>query len=397
MDTLKELFKIGSGPSSSHTMGPQRAAERFKNENPDAESFRAILYGSLAATGKGHLTDYIIEKTIAPKKVEIVWEEDIIKDFHPNGMKFEALDKDKNVTAEWTVYSVGGGTIAEEGQRNSKSNSIYHLDTMDEIVKWCKENNKTLVDFVLECEPKDIKDYIKTIKDAMRKSIDDGLSTDEIIPGKLLLKRRASTFYNAYKKDKSFSTLVYAYALAASEQNASGNIIVTAPTCGSAGVIPGIFFAMQDLYNYDDEKIIEALLVAGIIGNIIKTNASISGAEVGCQGEVGAACSMAAAAVAYLKGGTIDHIEYAAEIALEHHLGMTCDPVYGYVQIPCIERNAMAAQRAYDAANYALLTDGSHSVSLDQVVETMKETGIDMMDKYKETAKGGLAKHFFSC
>lgn len=301
MDTLKELFKIGSGPSSSHTMGPQRARERFKNENPDAESFRAILYGSLAATGKGHLTDYIIEKTIAPKKVEIVWEEDIIKDFHPNGMKFEALDKDKNVTAEWTVYSVGGGTIAEEGQRNSKSNSIYHLDTMDEIVKWCKENNKTLVDFVLECEPKDIKDYIKTIKDAMRKSIDDGLSTDEIIPGKLLLKRRASTFYNAYKKDKSFSTLVYAYALAASEQNASGNIIVTAPTCGSAGVIPGIFFAMQDFYNYDDEKIIEALLVAGIIGNIIKTNASISGAEVGCQGEVGAACSMAAAAVAYLK------------------------------------------------------------------------------------------------
>lgn len=397
MDTLKELFKIGSGPSSSHTMGPQRAAERFKNENPNAESFRAILYGSLAATGKGHLTDYIIEKTIAPKKVEIVWEEDIIKDFHPNGMKFEALDKDKNVTAEWTVYSVGGGTIAEEGQRNSKSNSIYHLDTMDEIVKWCKENNKTLVDFVLECESKDIKDYIKTIKDAMRKSIDDGLSTDEIIPGKLLLKRRASTFYNAYKKDKSFSTLVYAYALAASEQNASGNIIVTAPTCGSAGVIPGIFFAMQDFYNYDDEKIIEALLVAGIIGNIIKTNASISGAEVGCQGEVGAACSMAAAAVAYLKGGTIDHIEYAAEIALEHHLGMTCDPVYGYVQIPCIERNAMAAQRAYDAANYALLTDGSHSVSLDQVVETMKETGIDMMDKYKETAKGGLAKHFFSC
>lgn len=397
MDTLKELFKIGSGPSSSHTMGPQRAAEKFKNENPDAESFRAILYGSLAATGKGHLTDYIIEKTIAPKKVEIVWEEDIIKDFHPNGMKFEALDKDGNVTAEWTVYSIGGGTIAEEGQRNSKSNSIYHLDTMDEIVKWCKENNKTLVDFVLECEPEDIKDYIKTIKDAMRKSIDDGLSTDEIIPGKLLLKRRASTFYNEYQKDKNFSTLVYAYALAASEQNASGNIIVTAPTCGSAGVIPGIFFAMQDFYKYDDEKIIEALLVAGIIGNIIKTNASISGAEVGCQGEVGAACSMAAAAVAYLKGGTIDHIEYAAEIALEHHLGMTCDPVYGYVQIPCIERNAMAAQRAYDAANYALLTDGSHSVSLDQVVETMKETGIDMMDKYKETAKGGLAKHFFSC
>lgn len=397
MDSLKELFKIGSGPSSSHTMGPQRAADRFSKENPDAESFRVHLYGSLAATGKGHLTDYIIEKTLAPKSVEIVWREDIIKEFHTNGMMLEALDKDGKVTADWTVYSVGGGTLAEEGQRNSKANSVFSLETMDELIKWCDENNKTLVDYVVENDSKDILEYLDTIKDAMKNAVKAGLSTDEVIPGKLQLQRRAGNFYKKYEEDKEFSTLVYAYALAASEQNASGNVIVTAPTCGAAGVIPGIFFAMQDFYGYDDKKIIEALCVAGLIGNIIKTNASISGAEVGCQGEVGAACSMAAGAVAYLKGGDVRHIEYAAEIALEHHLGMTCDPVYGYVQIPCIERNAMAAKRAFDAADYALLTDGHHSITLDQVVETMKETGIDMMDKYKETAKGGLAKHFFTC
>ncbi|WP_304340970.1 L-serine ammonia-lyase, iron-sulfur-dependent, subunit alpha [Metaclostridioides mangenotii] len=397
MDSLKELFKIGNGPSSSHTMGPQRASERFKNDNPDAESFRVHLYGSLAATGKGHLTDYIIEKTIAPKKVEIIWKEEEVKEFHPNGMMLEALDKDGKVTADWTVYSVGGGTLAEEGQRNSKANSVYSLETMDDLIKWCEENNKTLVDYVVENDSHDILEYLDKIREAMKNAVKEGLSTDEVIPGKLSLKRRAGDFYKKYQEDKEFSTLVYAYALAASEQNASGNIIVTAPTCGAAGVIPGILFAMQDHYGYDDKKLVEALCVAGMLGNIIKTNASISGAEVGCQGEVGAACSMAAGAVAYLKGGDVRHIEYAAEIGLEHHLGMTCDPVYGYVQIPCIERNAMAAKRAYDAADYSLLTDGHHSITLDQVVETMKETGIDMMDKYKETAKGGLAKHFFSC
>ena len=398
MDTLKELYKIGNGPSSSHTMGPQRAAERFKNENPNAESYRATLYGSLAATGKGHLTDYIIIETMKPKKVEIVWREDIIKEFHPNGMKLEALDADGNVTNDWEVFSVGGGSLAEEGKRETSAvRETYPLSTMDEIVKWCKDNNKNLVDFALENEDKDIMDHINNIRKAMRKSIEEGLATDEVIPGKLLLKRRASTFFKKYQETKDFSTLVYSYALAASEQNASGNIIVTAPTCGSAGVLPGIFFALKDYENLTDEQINEAIIVAGIIGDIIKTNASISGAEVGCQGEVGAACSMAAAAVAHIKGGTIDQIEYAAEIALEHHLGMTCDPVHGYVQIPCIERNAMAAQRAFDAAKYALITDGEHSVSLDQVVETMKETGLDMQDKYKETAKGGLAKHFWTC
>ncbi|MDR0880301.1 MAG: L-serine ammonia-lyase, iron-sulfur-dependent, subunit alpha [Clostridioides sp.] len=397
MDSLKELFKIGNGPSSSHTMGPQRAAEKFKNENPDAASFRVYLYGSLAATGKGHLTDYIIEKTIAPKHVEIVWQEEVVKEFHPNGMKLEALDKEGNVTKDWTVFSVGGGTLSEEGQRNSKTNSVYDLETMDDITKWCSENGKTIVDYVVENDDKDILDHLEKIREAMKKAVEDGLATEELIPGKLNLKRRAGTFYKQYKETKEFSVLVYAYALAASEQNASGNIIVTAPTCGAAGVIPGVLFAMQDHFGYSDKQLIEALCVAGTIGNIIKTNASISGAEVGCQGEVGAACSMAAGAVAYLKGGDATHIEYAAEIGLEHHLGLTCDPVYGYVQIPCIERNAMAAKRAYDAAEYSIITDGDHSISLDQVVETMRVTGIDLKEEYRETAKGGLAKLFFTC
>lgn len=397
MDTLKELFKIGCGPSSSHTMGPQRAAKKFKEKNSNANSYKVRLYGSLAATGEGHLTDYIIKKTLEPKEVEIIWEPETIKEFHPNGATFIALDENKNVIDEYTVFSVGGGTIKEENEETSKEGQTYPLTTMDEIMKWCKENNKTLLDYVLEHEDEDILDYIESIKKAMRKSINEGLEATDLIPGKLLLKRRAKDFYNKYLESDKFTTMLFSYALAVSEQNASGNIIVTAPTCGSAGVIPGVLLSLQDHSGYSEKQINEALLVGGLIGNIIKHNASISGAEVGCQGEVGAACSMAAAAITYLKGGTTEQIEYAAEIALEHHLGMTCDPVYGYVQIPCIERNAIGAERALDSANYALLTDGTHFISLDQVIQTMKETGIDMMDKYKETAKGGLAKHFFSC
>lgn len=397
MDTLKELFKIGCGPSSSHTMGPQRAAKKFKEKNSNANSYKVRLYGSLAATGEGHLTDYIIKKTLEPKEVEIIWEPETIKEFHPNGMTLIALDENKNVIDEYTVFSVGGGTIKEENEETFKEGQTYPLTTMDEIMKWCKENNKTLLDYILEHEDEDILDYIESIKKAMRKSINEGLEATDLIPGKLLLKRRAKDFYNKYLESDKFTTMLFSYALAVSEQNASGNIIVTAPTCGSAGVIPGVLLSLQDHSGYSEKQINEALLVGGLIGNIIKHNASISGAEVGCQGEVGAACSMAAAAITYLKGGTTEQIEYAAEIALEHHLGMTCDPVYGYVQIPCIERNAIGAERALDSANYALLTDGTHFISLDQVIQTMKETGIDMMDKYKETAKGGLAKHFFSC
>ena len=397
MESLKELYKAGNGPSSSHTMGPQRAAEQFKNKYPEAASFKAHLYGSLAATGEGHLTDYIIKKTLEPKHVEIIWREDIVKPYHPNGMMLEAIDAEGNVIGDWTIYSVGGGTIAEEGMRNAGGNDTYPHSTMEEIIAWCKENNKNFVDYVKTYDDEDIMDFLVTIKDAMKQSIIDGLNTTEVIPGKLNLQRKAHYFYKQYLANKELNTLLYSYALAASEQNASGNVIVTAPTCGSAGVLPGVFFAMQDCYGYSDEMILEALAVAGLVGVLVKRNGSVSGAEVGCQGEVGVACAMAAAAVAFLKGGSLRQIEYAAEIGLEHHLGMTCDPAYGYVQIPCIERNAMGAQRAVDAANYALLTDGEHHVTFDQIVKIMDETGRDLMDKYRETSKGGIAQLFFTC
>lgn len=397
MESLKELYKVGNGPSSSHTMGPQRAAEQFKNKYPEAASYKAHLYGSLAATGEGHLTDYIIKKTLAPKNVEILWREDIVKEYHPNGMMLEAVDADGNIMGDWTIYSVGGGTIAEEGMRNAGGNDTYPHSTMEEIIAWCNENNKNFVDYVKTYDDADIMDYLVTIKDAMKQSVIDGLNATEVIPGKLNLERKASYFHKQYLQDKQLNTLIYTYALAASEQNASGYIIVTAPTCGSAGVLPGIFFAMQEYYGYTDEQLLEALAVAGLVGVLVKRNGSVSGAEVGCQGEVGVACAMAAAAIAFLKGGSLRQIEYAAEIGLEHHLGMTCDPAYGYVQIPCIERNAMGAQRALDAANYALLTNGQHQVTFDQIVKIMDETGRDMMDKYRETSKGGIAKLFFTC
>lgn len=391
MESLKELYKMGPGPSSSHTMGPQRAAKIFNSKNPDAASFRVHLYGSLAATGKGHLTDFIIIKTLAPKEVEVVWEPEVVKEFHTNGMKFEALDADKNITDEWTVFSIGGGSLAEEGKRGQSSESVYPHDNLEDIIEWCRANHKNFVDYVKEYDDDDIMDYLRDIRLTMRQSLEDGLKATEVIPGKLKLARKARNFYRQYKVSKQLTSMLYAYALAVSEQNASGFEIVTAPTCGSAGVLPAVLFTLQDFYGFDDEAIEEGLAVAGLMGVVVKQNASVSGAEVGCQGEVGVACAMAAAAAAFIKGGPLRKIEYAAEIGLEHHLGMTCDPAYGYVQIPCIERNAMGAQRALDAANYALLSDGIHHIKFDQIVKIMDETGRDMMEKYKETAKGGIA------
>lgn len=391
MESLKELYKMGPGPSSSHTMGPQRAAKIFNSKNPDAASFRVHLYGSLAATGKGHLTDFIIIKTLVPKEVEILWEADVVKEFHTNGMKFEALDADKNITDEWTVFSIGGGSLAEEGKRGQSSESVYPHDNLEDIIEWCRANHKNFVDYVKEYDDDDIMDYLRDIRLTMRQSLEDGLKATEVIPGKLKLARKARNFYRQYKVSKQLTSMLYAYALAVSEQNASGFEIVTAPTCGSAGVLPAVLFTLQDFYGFDDEAIEEGLAVAGLMGVVVKQNASVSGAEVGCQGEVGVACAMAAAAAAFIKGGPLRKIEYAAEIGLEHHLGMTCDPAYGYVQIPCIERNAMGAQRALDAANYALLSDGIHHIKFDQIVKIMDETGRDMMEKYKETAKGGIA------
>ena len=396
MDSLKELYKIGNGPSSSHTMGPQKAATIFKERTPDAKSYRVTLYGSLAATGKGHLTDWVIVETMEPKDTEISWRPDIVKAFHTNGMLFEALDEAGAVMQTWETFSVGGGTIAEESSPGRGAKRIYPNSKLEDIIQGCREHNKELWEYVEENEEADIWDYLKLIWKTMCDSIERGISKSGVLPGDLKYPRKAQMFYKrARMQDKRLKSTgnIFAYALATSEENGSGGIVVTAPTCGSAGVVPGVLRALKEEYDLGEDEILKALAVGGIIGNLVKENASISGAEVGCQGEVGTACAMAAAMAAYLFGGSLSQIDYAAEMALEHHLGMTCDPVGGYVQIPCIERNAVAAVRAINAAEYTLFTDGSHRISFDQVVVTLAETGRDLKCGYRETSLAGLAKH----
>jgi len=399
MDSLKELFKIGNGPSSSHTMGPERAAKRFKMENPDADSFKVELYGSLAATGKGHLTDWVIQETLKPKVTEVVWMPEFVHTFHTNGMKFIAVDKDGNEIKEWLVFSVGGGTIVEDGEARGGSNKVYPLTTMDEVIKWCKNNQKELWEYVVEMEDSSIWAFLERIWEAMEESVKTGLSKTGVLPGTLKYPRKAQMFYRKARRDDSRTSYlgkIFAYTLAVSEENGGGGRVVTAPTCGAAGIIPGLLYALKEEHNLSMEETLRGLAIAGLIGNLIKENATISGAEGGCQAEVGAGCAMAAGMAAFILGGSLDQIEYAAEMALEHHLGLTCDPVGGYVQIPCIERNAAAAVRALDAANYSLFTDGQHTVSFDRVVLTMKQTGLDMKCEYKETSLGGLAKFDFN-
>lgn len=393
MESIREIYKIGHGPSSSHTMGPSKAATLFKSRNEDAASFRVTLYGSLAATGRGHLTDKAIEKSLHPIPLSIQWEPSAFLPLHPNGMKFEALDSGKNVMKEWTTYSIGGGDISDDGKRQQKG-SVYRQTNMADVMAWCEAQGISLWEYVELREGKEIWSWLGEIWDVMKESISRGLEAEGQLQGGLRLSRRASSFYI---KAKNFSAsinrrpLIYAYALAVSEENAAGGKVVTAPTCGSCGVIPGVLNFFKTDSDYSDMKILRALATAGLIGNLVKTNASISGAEVGCQGEVGTACSMAAAASAQLLGGSMRQIEYAASIGMEHFLGLTCDPMKGLVQIPCIERNALAASRAIDAATYALLTDGNHVVSFDRVIAAMKQTGHDLPSIYKETAEGGLA------
>lgn len=398
MKSLKQLYKIGRGPSSSHTMGPQKAAQKFLEKNPDAAAFEVTLYGSLAATGKGHLTDVAILDVLTPvAPAEIIWRADIFLPFHPNGMKFVSKAADGSVTDEWTCYSVGGGSLAEEsadGKIGDISPDIYDLNTLQEILDWCDDNGRAFWEYVELCEDKDIWDYLQSIWDAMKASVMNGLEHEGALPGPLHLARKASTYYvkaTGYKQSLQSRGLVYAYALAVSEENASGGTIVTAPTCGSCGVMPSVLYHMQMAHGFSDTRIVRALATGGLVGNVVKQNASIAGADVGCQGEVGVACAMAAAATTQLFGGTPAQIEYAAEMGLEHHLGMTCDPVCGLVQIPCIERNAFAATRALDANIYATFSDGKHKVSFDSVVKVMKETGHDLPSLYKETSIGGLA------
>ena len=397
MESLKELYKIGNGPSSSHTMGPKRAAERFVDRCRDVDNYRVTLYGSLAATGKGHLTDVAILSVLEPAApTQIVWKPEVVLPFHPNGMLFEGL-KGGQVVDAWTIFSVGGGALANEASRLETPQSIYPLSTISEIKEWCYHEGKTFWEYVSDCEGPEIWDYLDTVWETMCATIQRGLNNDGVLPGGLKVARKASTYWvksKSYTDSLSSRAKIYAYALATSEENASGGTVVTAPTCGSSGVMPAVLYHLSSSRNFLRVRILRALATAGLFGNVAKTNSSISGAEVGCQGEVGVACAMAAAAACQLFGGTPSQIEYAAEMGLEHHLGLTCDPVCGLVQVPCIERNAIAAARAFDANAYATLSDGSHMVSFDKVVEVMNETGHALPSLYRETSEGGLAKRF---
>jgi L-serine dehydratase len=396
MESIKSIFKVGYGPSSSHTMAPGKAAEQFRQQTPGASSYHITLYGSLAATGKGHFTDKAVTGALSPHPVEITWEPLTFLPAHPNGIRLQAHAGDGALIKEWTTYSIGGGDLSDTGKRE-EAGSVYPEYNMKDILAVCRKNGWTFWEYVLAFEEPDLSDYLADIWNQMEESVSRGLDTEGVLPGGLNLPRKASSYFTkakAFTGTMSRRAFTFAYALAVAEENAAGGQIVTAPTCGSAGVIPAVLHLLHEQYDFSEKKILYGLATAGLIGTLIRTNASISGAEVGCQGEVGSACSMASGAVVQLFGGTPAQVEYAASIGMEHFLGLTCDPVMGLVQIPCIERNAFGAGRALDASMYALLSDGSHLVSFDKVIETMKKTGHDLPSIYKETSAGGLAATF---
>ncbi|MCQ2074869.1 MAG: L-serine ammonia-lyase, iron-sulfur-dependent, subunit alpha [Bacteroidaceae bacterium] len=397
MESIKDLYKIGMGPSSSHTIGPHKASSMFAAKHPEAASYRVTLYGSLAATGRGHMTDKALMLGLQPKEVDIVWRADIVPEYHTNGMLFEAMDGSGNVTADWMVYSVGGGYLSEGPDGlllNGVKSDLYGRNKMTDILDFIENEGLSFWEYVQFHEGDDIWDYLRDVWKVMCESVEAGLDMEGRLPGPLRLRSKAKQYYtrglNMHDQLKAYA-LVCAYSLAVSEQNARGGIVVTAPTCGSCGVIPGVLYYMKKEYGCSDMDILKALATAGLVGNIIRHNASISGAEVGCQGEIGSACSMAAAAVTQLLGGTPHQIEYAAEMGMEHNLGLTCDPIGGYVLIPCIERNPIAALRAVDVSFYSMVSDGNHLISFDKVIDTMKRTGKDIPSLYKETSGGGLA------
>ena len=396
MQSLRQLYKIGHGPSSSHTMGPLKAAETFAARIKDkAVRCTVTLYGALAATGRGHLTDQAILSALVPVvPTEIVWKPDTVLPFHTNAMTFDAFSSDGAKVDTWTVYSVGGGDIVEEGVKPSDGPDIYPLTKIADIMAECQQEGTSYWEYVDKYEGADIWTYLGEVWQVMKEAVERGIEAEGVLPGGLGVRRKAVSYYvhaEGYNKSLKSRGLVYAYALAVSEENAAGGKIVTAPTCGSCGVVPAVLYHLHHSKGFSEQRILRALATAGLFGNVVKTNASVSRAEVGCQGEVGVACAMAAAAASQLFGGTVAQIEYSAEMGLEHHLGLTCDPVCGLVQIPCIERNAYAAARALDANLYAAFSDGSHRVTFDRIVEVMKQTGHDIPSLYKETALGGLA------
>ena len=395
MKSIRDIYKIGKGPSSSHTMGPERAARILKAEYPEADRFRVILYGSLAATGRGHGTDRVIEQTLAPVPTEILWDTKRTDLPHPNTMELFAFAGGEQV-GFLRVISIGGGDIRIEGRPEAEPPEVYPESSFAEIAAYCKNHRLRISDYVEAYEGRDIWDFLFQIWTTMTDSIRDGLTVTGTLPGGLNVERKAQMLYNQRHIDEQPATrenrIVCAYAFAVSEQNASQGIIVTAPTCGACATLPAVLKYMQEEKRLEDRQILRALAVGGIIGNVVKTNASISGAECGCQAEIGTACSMAAGALGELFEMGIDQIEYAAEVALEHHLGLTCDPIDGLVQIPCIERNAVAAMRAINAVRIANFLTATRKISFDMVVETMYNTGKDLNRIYRETAEGGLAK-----
>ena len=392
MRSLKELYRIGKGPSSSHTIGPERACKLFLSENPTADSFCVRLYGSLAKTGEGHGTEDVIASVLK----NVTFEYDVETECsHPNTMQLIAYMGGVK-QAEMLVYSIGGGAIKIEGREDTEGVEVYSLNSMTEIRAYCERKNIRLYDYVFECEGEDLRSYLREVWETMKNAVQRGVSKTGILPGGLEVERRAKVLFDGATENESLEVrenrLVCAYAFAVSEENASGGTIVTAPTCGACGVLPAVLCYSQEKKGYTDEEIINALATAGLIGNLIKTNASISGAECGCQAEIGSACCMATAALGELQGLKLGQIEYAAEVAMEHHLGLTCDPICGLVQIPCIERNAVAAMRSINAVSLAYFLTDSRKISFDLVIQTMYETGKDLRKPYRETAEGGLAK-----
>ena len=396
MKSIRDIYKIGKGPSSSHTMGPERAAKYFRAEHPEADAFRVILYGSLSKTGVGHGTDRVLKEVLSPLPTEIVFSKDELTGSHPNTMDFIALKNGKQI-GNLRVESIGGGDIKIPGQAHLDSPEIYPENSFAEIVDFCKWRYiDKLSDYVELNEGEEIWEFLMDVWQTMKQSIADGLAADGVLPGGLNVQRKAKYLYEQDPGSHEPSLLEFqkiaAYAYAVAEQNAGNGTIVTAPTCGACGVVPAVLKYAQDTKGFTDEQIVRGLATAGIIGSLTKRNASISGAECGCQAEIGTACSMAAAALAELYNQNLDQVEYAAEVAMEHHLGLTCDPICGLVQIPCIERNAVAAMRAMNACNLSYFLTGSRRISYDMVCRAMHETGINLNHRFRETSEGGLAK-----
>ncbi|MBR5617217.1 MAG: L-serine ammonia-lyase, iron-sulfur-dependent, subunit alpha [Oscillospiraceae bacterium] len=396
MKSIREIYKIGKGPSSSHTMGPERAAKLFKAKNPDADAFKVILYGSLSATGIGHGTDRVLREVLSPAPTEIVFSKETIPGSHPNTLDFFAM-KNGVESCSMRVESIGGGDIRIPGHRDAESEEVYIEHSFAEIADFCKWRYiHTLSEYVELNEGPEIWDFLMEVWQVMKNAIDEGLKAEGILPGGLNVQRKAKFLIESEPEEKVPALLEFqkiaAYAYAVAEQNAGNGTIVTAPTCGACGVLPAVLKYAQETRGFTDEQICRGLATAGIIGNLTKRNASISGAEAGCQAEIGTACSMAAAALAELYGQNLDQVEYAAEVAMEHHLGLTCDPICGLVQIPCIERNAVAANRAMNACNLSYFLTGSRNISYDMVCRAMHETGINLNHRFRETSEGGLAK-----